>query len=291
MADEMQHKLFLAKEDFQRARRQAALEAIMARLQGRSTELLPYEEVRRKLGATGNMERGLREIPLDAIVGSVGRYSDFTRSFLPLKSNSEERWAKVKIAVTDSGFDPIEVYQLGDAYFVRDGNHRVSIARRMGSPTIPAYVTEIRTKAPFSPDMQPDDLIRQEEYANFLERTSLDEQRPEADLETTVPGRYRRLEQQIEAHQAHLRDHWNKQTTFPEAAADWYDYVYLPVARLIREKGILQDFPGRTQTDLYLWILEHRDELSQALGWDVTVEAAATTLVEQTSAQPERVIT
>jgi uncharacterized ParB-like nuclease family protein len=129
---------FLAAEDFRRARRDAALEDIMARFTGRSADLIPFEDVKQKLRVTSTSERGLQEIPLDAIVGSVGRYTDFTRSFLPRKSTDEERWARVQVYMNEAGFDPIEVYKVGDAYFVFDGNHRVSIARRQGMKTIPA---------------------------------------------------------------------------------------------------------------------------------------------------------
>ncbi|MDQ4078309.1 MAG: universal stress protein, partial [Chloroflexota bacterium] len=283
--------LYMAKEDFRRARRRAALEAVLARLQGRSADLFSYEDVRRRLKPTGGkVEKGYQEIPLDAIVGSVGRYSDFTRSFLPRQESDQYRWANVKAVMNAKGFDPIEVYEIDDAYFVRDGNHRVSIARQMGLDTIPAYVTEIRTKVPFSREMEPEDLIWQEEYANFLERTQLDTLRPEANLEMSLPGHYRELEEQIEAHRRVLEQREKRSVSFPEAAVEWYDHVYLPVARVIRERGILRDFPGRSETDLYLWISEHRDELERAIGWGVPTEDVAADLVAQASPQPERLV-
>jgi len=173
----------------------------MARLTGRSADLLSYEEVRQKLKVKGMGKWGLEDIPLDAIVGSVGRYTDFTRSFLPRQDSDEERWARVKVAVTDlGGLPPIEVYQIGQAYLVRDGNHRVSVARQVAATHIQAYVTEVRTKVPLLPDTQPDDLILKAEYTDFLERTRLDELRPEADLSVTVPGQYQALEEHIEVH-------------------------------------------------------------------------------------------
>ena len=72
-----------AKEDFHRARRQAALQQVYNRMTGKSDELLSYDDVRRALKAKNPIERGLQEIPLDAIVGSVGRYADFIVSQLP----------------------------------------------------------------------------------------------------------------------------------------------------------------------------------------------------------------
>lgn len=284
------HQRYLATEDFRRARQEAALEDVMARLTGRSANLLAYEDVRQKLRITSTADRGLQEIPLDAIIGSVGRYTDFTRSFLPRRASDQERWAGVQVAMAEGYFDPIEVYQIGGSFFVLDGNHRVSIARRLGSKTIPAYVTEVRTKVPFTPDAQPDDLIRMEEQAHFLDNTHLDTTRPDANLEITLPGRYRLFEEQIEGHLEWLGQQRGSPVSFPEAAAAWYDNVYLPVVRAIREKGMLRDFPGRTEADLYSWIVKHRERLENALGWAVAPADAVQDLAEQTSPQPERVV-
>jgi len=277
--------------DFRRARRRAALEQIMARLTGRSAALLSYGEVHRKLKAQGGGRRELKEIPLDAIVGSVGRYADFTRSFLPRQDSDEERWARVKVRVTDlGGLPPIQVYQVGEAYFVGDGNHRVSVARQVGATHIQAYVTEVRTKVPLSPNTQPDDLILKAEYADFLERTHLDELRPEANLSVTVPGQYRTLKEHIEAHRYFMGLEQEQEIPYAEAVGHWHDEVYWPVVQVIRGRGILRDFPGRTETDLYLWVSEHRAELEQKLGWEIDAEAAAADLAAQFSPRPQRVI-
>lgn len=284
-------RLSSAVQDFRRARRRASTEQIMARLTGKSADLLSYEDVRRKLKAKGATVRGLKDIPLDAIVGSVGRYADFTRSFLPRQDSDQERWARVKVKVTDlGGLPPIEVYQIGDAYFVRDGNHRVSVARQVDATHIQAYVTEVRTKVPLSPDTQPDDLILKAEYTDFLERTHLDELRPEADLSVTTPGQYQVLEEHIEVHRYFMGLEQEREIPYEEAVGHWYDEVYWPVVQVIRERGILRDFPGRTETDLYLWFSEHRAELQQELGWEIGPEPAAADLAAQFSLRPQRVV-
>ena len=280
-----------AVQDFRRARRQAALQEIMARLTGKSAALLSYEDVHRKLKAKGATMRGLKEIPLDAIVGSVGRYADFTRSFLPRQDSDQERWARVKVKVTDlGGLPPIQVYQIGEAYFVLDGNHRVSVARQVGATHIQAYVTEVRTKVTLSPETQPDDLILKAEYGDFLEHTHLDELRPEADLSVTAPGQYQVLEEHIEVHRYFMGLEREREIPHEEAVGHWYDEVYLPVVQAIRERGILRDFPGRTETDLHLWVSEHRAELEQELGWEISPEGAATDLAVQFSPRPQRVV-
>lgn len=280
-----------ALRDFHEARRRAALEAIMARLTGKSIDLFSYEEVRHKLKGRGSAERGLRDISLDAIVGSVGRYTDFTRSFLPRRDSDQHRWARVKAQVTDmGGLPPIEVYQIGDAYFVRDGNHRVSVARELDAPSIQAYVTEVRTKVPLSPDDQPDDLILKAEYADFLENTQLDSLRPEADLSVTVPGQYQALEEHISVHRYFMGLEQQREIPFQEAVVHWYDEVYQPVVQVIQERGILRDFPERTETDLYLWVSEYRAALEERLGWEIKPEAAAVDLATRSSPKRDRLV-
>jgi len=280
----------LAIQDFRRARNRANLQEIVARLTGKSAHLLSYEDVRRKLKAKKSGVRTLKEIPLDSIVGSVGRYNDFTRSFLPRRNSDEGRWARVKVAINLKGLQPIKVYQIDQVYFVLDGNHRVSIARQHGASHIQAYVTKVHTKAPLSPDVQPDDLIVKAEYTDFLEHTRLDKFRPEADLSITVPGRYQALEEHIELHRYFLNQEQEQEISYEKAAAHWYDDVYLPVVRIIRNQGILWNFPGRTETDLYLWVSQHRAELEKELGWEIEPDAAADDLIAQFSSKPRRVV-
>ncbi|MBC7249189.1 MAG: universal stress protein [Anaerolineae bacterium] len=288
----MTESYYAAVQDFRRARRRAALEQIMARITGKSADLLAYDEVRSKLRAAGQSRRGLQEIPLDAIVGSVGRYNDFTRSFLPKEDSSEMRWARVRRAMTGlAGLPPIEVYKIGEAYFVLDGNHRVSVARRLGATYIEAYVTEVHTRVPLSPDDQPDDLILKAEYAEFLEHTRLDQTRPQADLRVTVPGQYRILEEHIQVHRYFMGLEQQREIPYEEAAAHWYDTVYLPIVDIIRSQDLLRDFPDRTETDLYLWLAEHRGELEQALGWEIEPALVAADLAAQAQGGAKRVVT
>jgi nucleotide-binding universal stress UspA family protein len=264
--------------DFRRARSQANRELLKARLTGKSASLLPYEDVRQMLRAHTGQRTGPKDIPLEAIVGSVDRYTEFTRSFLPLEARDEERWARIQLKFNDlQGLPPIEVYQIGQVYFVQDGNHRVSVARQMGATHIDAYVTEVETKVPLSPDVQASDLIVKAEYAGFLAQTRLDEIRPEANLTVTVPGQVEKLLEQIEIHRDFLSVEEEREIPYTEAVARWYDEIYLPAVKAIRELGILEAF-DRTETDLYLWVSEHRHALEEALGWEVEPEEAAADL-------------
>lgn len=275
-----------AIEDFQKARQQAALQEVLARLTGKSNTLLSYEEVARRLRLVSRTERGVQEIPLAAVVGSVGRYTDFTRTFLPRQDEDQDRWAGVKAALTSlpQGLPPIEVYKVGEVYFVLDGNHRVSIARQMGLTHLEARVIEVESKVPLTPDLQLEDLIVKAEYADFLEQTSLGEFCDLFDLSLTAPGQYEMLKDLIECYRETLGQEKTEAVSYSQAAEVWYNTDYLPTVLAIRERGLLRWFPGRTETDLYLWVIEHRRALEAELGWAIRPEAAVTDLAVRASA-------
>ncbi len=271
-----------AIDDFRRARNQASLRELLGRLRGESTRLLSFDEVKQKLKLRASVERGLRDVPLDAIVGSVGRYNDFTRDFLPKEAVAADRWARVKtVANGMEGLPPIEVYQVGEVYFVKDGNHRVSVARQMGASHIQAYVTEVQSRVPLTPEIQPDDLILKAEYADFLDFTQFNLLRPDADLSVSVPGRYQDLLEHIEVHRYFMGLDYQREIPYQEAAAHWYDEVYLPVVQAIRSLGILRDFPDRTEADLYLWIADHRAQMEEELGWEIQTGHIASHLLSE----------
>jgi hypothetical protein len=279
----------LAVRDFRHARSMASREKIVARLGGRSAELICYDDVPKGLRDVPITSRGLRDIPIDAIVGSVGRCTDFTRSFMPLRDDGEARWARVEQAWQDlTSLPPIEVYQIGEVYFVVDGNHRVSVARKLGLSHIEAHVVEFETKVPLSPDDSLDDLIIKAEYAEFLAHTHLDELRPGVDLAMSVPGHYRDLEEQIAACCTPAEAEEGAESPYAEAVVRWYDEVYLPVVQVIRQRGMLRGFSGRTETDLYVWVLRHRVELGQELDQESGPEATLIDLVDRLTKKRRR---
>jgi nucleotide-binding universal stress UspA family protein len=266
---------------FQQARRNADAELRLARRTGQSADLLCFEEVRDMLKARAAGERVHRKVPIDAIVGSVGRCSDYTRSFRPLKDSARQRWTGIQAAFAAfKPLPPIEVVQLGETYFVSDGHHRVSVAREQGMTSIEASVVLIEARVPLPPDIQPDELALQAEYASFLESTRLDEIRPEADLRVTVLDQYEALQIEI----ADLLESIQAQrpaATLPDVAGQWYDEVYLPMAHVVRQHQLVQEFDGRTETDLVLWLREYRSNLEEALGWEIEPELAAADLARQ----------
>lgn len=275
-----------AVRDFKRARKAASMQQLMSRLQGKSSDLLSYEEVCTQLKSTGTEEKGIREIPLDSIVGSVGRYKDFTRDFMPKKDSDEDRWTGVKTAVMDmKGMPPIDVYQVGEVYFVIDGNHRVSVARQLGTKTITARVTEVKMRVPLTPDDDPGEVICKARYAGFLEQTNLDKLRPDSDLFMTIAGQYLLFLDQIKAYREVVQRRVEREVSYEEAVTRWYDEVYMPIVRLIREQGILHYFPEQTEADIYALLVSRREELEELIGWDVDLETAVPAIAHQEKAR------
>lgn len=273
----------IASADYQAALRRGFWRSVLSWLTQNSNELLPFDEVRKYLPLLGQHEIGLRQIPLDKIVGSVGRYQDFDRAFLPRQTHTKGRWVSVdKAHLQDIVLPPIEVYKVGEVYFVKDGNHRVSVARQRGQVFIDAYVTEIQTPVQLDSDFDHDDLIRKKEQAEFLLNTGLVNLRPEAQIELTVPG-YSRLLEHIETHRWFMGEKYQRPIEWEEAVTSWYDEVYLPLVRVIREQNILEHFPNRTEGDLYLWIIEHLWYLREEYKADISPDEAAQHFAEEYS--------
>lgn len=277
-----------AIEDFHRMRRRAGVQKIFNIFKRRSS-LLSYEDVRRQLHAIERSGVDLESIPISAIQGSVGRYTDFTRDFLPTQSVDRQRWARVKAQIfTQEGVPPIDVYQLGEVYFVADGNHRVSVAKEMGSSSIDAYVRKVTAKVPLALDEDLDQLLIKAEFVEFLEQTEFQQLYPDVDLKVTAPGRYTFILQQIEALHFSRELESGKTLPYSDGVKHWYDTVYYPIVEIIREQDILSAYPERTETDLFLWIFKHRAALVETLGWDIPPDDVAKYFARQSSSKIER---
>lgn len=255
--------------EFSKARQRAFIEEWLSFFTGRPNDLLSFEEVRQTLRLQDSAYKGLQEIELDKIVGSTGRYRDFTRTFLPKSDSTANRWRRVDAVVHDQGYPPIEVYKVGNVYFVRDGNHRVSVARLHDAKTIEAYVIEYKTSVPIDKDDDLDDILLKMERTEFFQETGLDKIRPAQNIVFTEPGRYRLVKEHIAFHKYLKETDCGCEISDEDAVASWYDNVYLPVVELIRQRDVLDYFPDRTEADLYAWLLLHRatlEEQVQALG-------------------------
>jgi len=248
-----------AFEDFNRAYRRAFWRKIRTWFTGEKNELLPYDEVRRELPLEGQREIGLRTIPIEKIVGSVGRYRDFDRAFLPTQRTTSARWISIKRAEYQAiELPPIEAYKIGDVYFVKDGNHRVSVARERKQTFIDAFIIEIDVPIKLTADMRIDDVRASKEYAAFLQQTGLGKLYPDADLQLSMPEQYARLLEHINTHRWYFSLDRQIEAPYDQALRSWYDNVYQPLVDLIQEHKLLKAFPGHTLTDLYLWVSEYQ---------------------------------
>jgi len=256
-----------------------------------STTLVPFDAVRSRLRHAQTIARGVQIIPVDAIVGSVERYRDFTNEFLPLNEELEARWERLNEATMRlANIPPIDVYKLGEIYFVRDGNHRVSVARFNHAAMIEANVTEISLKVALTADMDVNHLILAAERSEFLIHTGLDDLRPAADITFTAPGRYQEVLEHIDVHRLQLGVNRDAEVPYSEAVASWYDNVYLPACEAVGQSGLLRSFahraPARTIADLYLWTMRHLTELRETYSKAVDTQMAAKDLAREHPAQP-----
>ena len=228
-----------------------------------SNQLLSFDEVKGVLGTVSQVYLGMREVPVSDIVGSVGRHRDFDRAFLPSKPDLGNRWRRIdEIMDRGEALPPVSLYKIGDAYFVQDGNHRVSVARQRDVEMIDAEVTELRSRVPVDSALTARDLLHKLEHRHLLERLPFDRVLPEIQVQFSDVSDYRKLATYVEAHGFRLSQLWRRHVSPEEVLRDWYEYGYRPIAEMIREERILDAFPDRTELDLYLWIVYHRERLA-----------------------------
>jgi hypothetical protein len=264
-----------AEQDFRHARFSAFLNAAHSLLRQQPSTLLPFEEVRTRIFIRGQRDTGFQTVPLARIIGSQGRYADFDRLFLPRSDRTKERWKSISRAqYQDIILPPVELYKIGEIYFVRDGNHRVSVARQRGQVDIDAHVIELTTDVPLTPDLSHSDLLLKQEQSDFLKWTNLPQLRPDTHIEISALGGYLDLTRHIEGHHYFLALERGQEVRPEEAIAHWYDTLYLPLVAAIRRSGIVEAFPNRTEADLYLWIMDHRHYLTEQAGRDPGADAA-----------------
>lgn len=265
----------IATQDFDRAIVKGFWRKIISWLTGKDNQLLPFDEVREKMPIKGQHYIGLQQVAVEKIVGSWGRYRDFDRAFLPKQVKTKERWVSIDIAHQKMVIlPPVELFKMGDVYFVKDGNHRVSVARERGQLYMDAYVTEIDISVPLKVDTTIEDLDLKKDYGAFLSETGLQQMRPKADLESKIPGQYDRLLEHIAGHRWYLGENRKSAVLYDEAVLSWYDQVYLPVIRVLRQQGVMKAFPSYSESDLYLWVMEYYAYLREAYQDEIASEEA-----------------
>jgi hypothetical protein len=273
--------------DWKQARRSAFVQEVLSIFTQRPLGLMSFEQVQQQLQLDNVHYLDLQDVPLDLIVGSVGRYTDFTRAFFPRTDHLQQRWRRIEqLVATGHGLPPIELYKAGQVYFVRDGNHRVSVARQHGHSSIDAYVWEYETDVPLGPDCDIDDLLCRIAHTAFLERTNIDRRWPDLHIRLTQPDGYGDLLCEIEAYQQILSGIDGREIPFDEAVALWCEIRYLPIIEIIRQRHVLEEFPGRTETDLYLWLCHNQGDLEARYERRVLMEEVADDLAERLGENP-----
>ena len=249
--------------------------------------LLPLDEVRRRLGAVGQSDGGLKPIPVERIVGSVDRSGDFDRSFGSRKSLSRARLGSLRSAFAERELPPIDVYEVGGLYFVSDGHHRVALARERDAHFIDADVTVLHTDYELPPDVDVARLVHTEQQRTMMERSGLAAARPDARIEFARPRGYPELLETIKAHGYDLALKRGELPSKEKIAADWYDAVFLPGVAAVHEAGLPDLYPFKTEADLFLWIYERRRDL-RVIDPEADFDAAADFAAEEGVSRRDR---
>ncbi len=268
-----------ADSNFSRARSRETLQKVLNLLNPSRGEMLSLREVRATLRPTGESYRGLQVVPIDRIVGSEGRYADFNKQFLPRHEHLRRRWTRVDEAHQQRvNLPPIRLYEIGGVYFVRDGNHRVSVARAEGVESIDAEVVSLDSAISLDPDITREGLTRaviEYEKKQFCRQTRFDKIFPDDELDFTATGRYDEVLNHIYGHKYYVNMYYQEEIPFEAAMKSWHANVFTPIIGVIREHKLLARFPGRTAADLYVWLVKHWDELKRRSGGEFSLIDAA----------------
>jgi hypothetical protein len=257
-----------AQFDFGRARRRRALSRLSARLRGEPSDvnvILPFEEVVQALGRRGERRLGLQTIDLDSIVGTVDRGREFDRRFRPTSNRVRTRWERVATAQRRGReMPPIDVYRIGEVHFVKDGHHRVSVARAMGWSKIDAYVTEVITELGADRAIRLSDLPLKSHQRLFFERVPL----PPAErsqIELSDEWRYAALAEAVEAWGFRSIQGHGEGLSRAEVAEMWFHDEYKPVVEMLREADLVR---RGTETEAYMRVSALRYLILRTHEWD-----------------------
>jgi len=268
-----------AQSDFNKARTKEFFSRVVHLLRPQKNRLLNFHEIKSLLRPQGEIYRGMQVVEISQIIGSEGRYRDFNSAFLPKTDHTRSRWESVdKAHIQDLILPPIKLYKVGNFYFVRDGNHRVSVAKMQGVLAIDAEVTELKTQYKLDGQQSREELAGKligYEREKFIDQTHLDEVIPMEHLEFSDAGRFDEIVQHIEGHKYYINQNMDEEMSFSDAALSWYYNVFSPIIQQITSDGAMARFPGRTKADLYLWIVKHWDELKRQYGEKISLKDAA----------------
>ena len=212
--------------------------------------LKSFKEVQEQEAAFDTRDRGTRVVPLDRIVGSVGRYHDFDERFRMRSHLPADRLEEIKNKMrAGKALPPVKLYQIKNEYYALDGNHRIAAAKELGYGEIQARIIE------FIPSKGSMENLLYREKAQFDDRTQLP-----YTIELTDFGQYQHLIEQISRHRDYLEKKAAAAVALQKAAKDWYETIYKPLIAVIKKGRLIEYFPGRTLADLYTFISVHQWE-------------------------------
>jgi hypothetical protein len=257
-----------AQFDFGRARRRRALSRLTARLRGEPGDvnvILPFDEVVAALGRRGERRLGLQTIDLDTIVGTVDRQREFDRRFRPTSGRVRPRWERINVAQRRGDpMPPIDVYRIGDLHFVKDGHHRVSVARALGYKDINAYVTEVLTEVGADRTITLRDLPLKSHQRLFHERVPLPNEARDR-IQLSDEWRYASLAEAVEAWGFRLIQQRGEVLTRAEVAEAWFRDEYEPVVEMLREADLIR---RASETEAYMRVAALRYLILRTHEWD-----------------------
>jgi len=257
-----------AQDDFSRARRSQLLAELGRRLRREPDDvalILPFDEVADALGMVGEVQLGLETIPLDSVVGTVDRTRDFDRGFRPTTPRVRGRWQRIAAAQRrGEAFPPISVYRIGDLHFVRDGHHRVSVAKSLGRKDIDAYVTEVRTRIGADGALRMADLPLKDHERLFHERVPLEPEQ-HARVRPSDPWDYGRLAEGAEAWGFRVMQERREYMDREEVARLWFEEDFLPIVDMLRAGAFIRS--SESEADAYMRVVTARYELLRTHEW------------------------
>jgi hypothetical protein len=257
-----------AQNDFSRARRARLLSDIARRLRREPDDvglILPFEEVIEALGRTGQHDLGLQVVPLDGVIGSVDRAVDFDRGFRPTSQRLRSRWERIAAAQRrGESMPPVSLFKVGDLYFVRDGHHRVSVAKSLGRSDIDAYVTEVETRVPLDSETRISDLPLKDHERLFFERVPLPAE-ARSRIRVSDPWDYGVLAEAIEAWGYRAMQERGSFMDRAEVARRWFADEYEPVTEMLRAGELMAE--GETETDGYMRVAGDRYRVLRTHEW------------------------
>lgn len=265
-----------AENDFTRARNKALFNEIQHLLAPEEAAMVSLGEVKKIIKPKSETYIGMKVIPIDKIIGSEGRFKDFDNQFFPKHSVMKERWGHVDEAIIkDIVLPPIKVYELGGLYFVRDGNHRVSVAKAKGVEFIDAEVVSLQTEIKLSPVHTLAGMMKQiisYEKRNFYFETSFGDITDYWCLDFSTTGQYDIIYHHILTHKYFINQNKTEEISMEDAITSWFNTVYLPVVQTIKKYKIMKYFKNRTIGDLYLFIITFYDEFKKKFGEELPLD-------------------